>query len=246
MPAPPLSNTLEGGSDGTTITTGNSGGASGDAFSAVTIAGSTTETFSADHAAHGGLSMKIAETVAGSTRVNWTGLGALTGSVYHRIYVWYDAFPTASGLIFGGVRTSTGAALSAQIRISGTGKIRVENAAAAFILALDGVVAIPLSQWARIEFRCKSSTTVGEFEWKWWSSADSSGTPDETLSATGQVLGADQDELRYGIVTNAPASPFTAYFDDMAVSTTDWIGPAGAPPPPATTVPQFAAQGARW
>jgi hypothetical protein len=33
MPAPPLSNTLEGGSDGTAVTVGNSGGASGNAFS---------------------------------------------------------------------------------------------------------------------------------------------------------------------------------------------------------------------
>ena len=52
MPAPPLANTLEGGSNGVGINNANSGGASGDAFTNVVKTTSALD-YSTDPPAHG-------------------------------------------------------------------------------------------------------------------------------------------------------------------------------------------------
>jgi hypothetical protein len=245
MPAPPLSNTLEGGTDTTTITTGNSGGASGDAFNNVVIGASATETFSATHAAHGGLAMKITQPASGvSTYVDWTGFGTLTTDVWFRLYVYRTANGSSEGYVVS-VRNAAAAACC-YIAISAAGIIRIWNASSAQA-ALTGSVAVGLNQWVRIEMRVFPSTTIGEIDWWLYNTPDAPiGSHDETKSATGLVLAANVDQVRWGMPSTPQPVSESSWYDDLAVSTAGQLGPAGAPPPPATTVPQLAAQGARW
>src|SRR5678815_2034732 len=75
-------NTFEGGTDTVAITTGNSGGASGDAFSAVNGAANV---FDATEEAHGNMSLKIPSASGSNEYVSWQGLGSLpeaTGVIY--------------------------------------------------------------------------------------------------------------------------------------------------------------------
>src|ERR1043166_7445448 len=117
------SNSNEGGTDTTTITTGNSGGASGDAWSTVTVT-TAAITFSVDHAAHGTLSMKIANVASPtSTRTDWTGVGGGSADIWFRHYLYMAANPSAS-FIHAGVR-DTAAGLCAQMSISTTGKVEI-------------------------------------------------------------------------------------------------------------------------
>lgn len=223
MPSPPLLNTFEGGTDGTTITQANSGGASGDAWSVAPIIGTGVSlTFSSLQAAHGALAMRIAQPATpASTRVEWDALGALTGNVFFRTYLH---LPTLGQIVFGGVRTNAASALSAEIFLDATGHVTVHQASGATIATLTGATAVTAGTWVRIEWRILSSATVGEFEWRLYASADSTSIT-ETKSATGLALGANTSEVRWGQVTNTTAN-LVSYHDDLAVSTVDWLGPS--------------------
>jgi len=234
MPAPPLSNTNEGGTNGTVLTQANHGGASGDAMSSAPTDPNSIQKYSSVQAAHGALSFNITQTATpASTRWEWTGLGAITADVWFRCYLFIPAIPSAQ-FIFASVRSSAAAALSSQISVESTGRIMMSLASGA--AAVTGTVAVPTNQWFRVEFRVRSSATVGQVEYRLFKTLDST-TADETKSATGLVLGVDSDSVRWGQVTNTIAN-FVSYHDDVAVSSTTWIGPAVTaaaavtPPPP--------------
>lgn len=225
MPAPPLSNTFEGGTDGVAITVGNSGGDSGDAFSS--IAG-TLCLFEADAAFHGTMGMRIVD-ATGSNRCQWESLGTITTDVWIRTYLRISTTPVTDNAVFFKGLTQAGTAHMA-LRINTTTRfMQAENAAGSAIAASIGDVAVPTNDWIRVEARILASATVGQIEWKWWDDPDSAGDPTDTASATGQVLGANTGAALFGISSSAPATPFTADYDDLAVSSTGWIGPETRP-----------------
>jgi hypothetical protein len=217
MATVPVANTFEGGTDGVTISAANSGGASGDAFTSVF----GTSLFQ-NSPAIGGMAMEVVD-AAGSTGVRWTGFGLGSVSVYFRGYYYLTAFPTTNALIPMFVQTAA-AASCAQLQLTTAGKLRNLNAAAG-PLGTAGAVSVALNQWIRIEWRVLASTTVGEAEWRLFNTADST-TADETQNNTGAVLGADTDGIRFGVCTTpVPTTPFTVGVDNVAASSTDWIGP---------------------
>ena len=226
MAAPPLANTFEGGTDGVAISTGNSGGASGDAFNNIQ---GTLAKFAASAAMHGSLGMEIVDSAV-TTQVRWQSFPALTVDVYVRFYLWISGTPTggrcgcsnivtSGGVNSGGiaVRRTTDSPAGVMVGMLASG-----NEAAGSV----GSVAVPAAPWIRVEYRLKSSTTVGEIEWKWWSSPESTGAPSDTVNATGLVLGADSDRVAYGLQATNPNTPFTIRIDDVKVATAGWIGPS--------------------
>lgn len=223
MPAPPLSNSFEGGTNGSDVTVANSGGGSGDAFNVVALGASCTKNYSRAQA-RGGLSMAITEPGTGaSTYASWTGFGTLTTVVYFSMDCFFTAVPSVSTHV---VRVGNAAATaSAYIRISSLGIIQGYNAAAAAMAASLGTIAIATGQWSRLEWRIISSTTVGELEWRYYSAADSTAIT-ETKNATGQVLAADTDGVRLGAASTPVWTSQTHYFDNFRVATANWIGPS--------------------
>jgi hypothetical protein len=221
VPAPPLSNSFEGGSNTTVLTVGNTGGASGNAASTITDPNSI-QTFSSSFAAHGALSCKIAQTATpASTRWDWTGLGAITADVWWRAYLYLPAAPSGQH-IFAGIRSSAAAALSSQASVESTRFVALSLASAA--LSVTSNVQVPLNAWFRVEARVRSSATVGQLELWQYNTADSL-TADYHNSATGLILGVDSDQIRWGQITNTIAN-FVSYLDDVAVSATGPLGPA--------------------
>lgn len=229
MPAPPLYNTLEGGSDTTTISAANSGGGSGNAFSTVVVGSGVTLTYSVTQSHKSVLGMKLVQPATPAlTYVDWTGLGSLTGNFYTRFYLYLAALPSATTYI-NTVRTSADVGC-AFLRINvTTGFIEAANAAQSGIAASTGSVAVATNQWIRIESRIVASTTVGQFEWRLFNNADSTVASD-TVSVSSQVLGANIDKTRLGQPVAATfVTSQTLIFDDWEVSTENWIGPTGTP-----------------
>jgi hypothetical protein len=223
------SNTFVGGTDTVAITTGNSGGASGDAFSAIQ---GTLCVYSVTQQLDG-LAMQVAEPGTFATAsCNWTTLGSLTTDLWARTYLWIPSAP-ATGLKIIDFRTSAAAA-SGFLFLETSGKVNMLNAAQTGVCI--GTVNVALSQWVRIECRIRSATSSGQLEWRLFNSPDST-TADDTSSNSVAVLGANTDAARFGANTATGPITYTYYMARVAVSDVGWIGPAGSVSPPAVQVP---------
>lgn len=222
MPAPPLANNADGGVNGATVSTADTG--SGDAWNSVVIAAGTGLLYS-PATPRGPLSIGIPQPASGlPTYTLWTGLGSLTGSVYFRMYCYFHALPSANTWVFRA--ESAAAARSANIRVQTNGFVQASNAAGTAIVASLGTVAIAVGRWIRIEVRVLSSTTVGEVEWRLYNEADST-VITETKAVTAQVLAANTGQVRWGTAETSIYGNQTAFFDDFGVSSVDWLGPIG-------------------
>jgi len=220
-------NTLEGGTDTVAVSTANSGGASGDAFTEVS---GTELKYSSAQAAVGGMSMRLVDPT-GIMYAAWTGLGALTVPVFIRFYTYLSALPPTNRLY--AVRVMDDAFESmALMRILSNGIISPADWTNSGVG--DATVAIATAQWIRIEMRIVYGTTTGEIAWRLFNTPDST-TPTDSGSVTGVATaagtGTGLGDVRFGVVTTpTPVAPFTVYYDGLAIDTVDWIGPAAAGP----------------
>lgn len=219
---PRLDNSCEG-TDAALVTVGNS--ANPDAWGAVTDPNSVL-TYSTTQIKRGLTSMALASpAVYAATHAGWISL-AIAGDVdvWTRQYVFVpaistSAMPIMSMLTAAGTTTCRG-------RFNGTtGRVTFTNGAGTEIAAATGTVAVATGQWVRVEFRVRANATTGEVEWRLFNDPDST-TATETGGATGQALGADINTVRFGFTgTSGPVST-TWFFDDLAMDTAGWIGPA--------------------
>lgn len=214
----PLSNTFEGGSNGTAISAANSGGTSGDAWNTIT---GTAPVFSTDHAKDGTLSGKwVIPSGTKTSSLRWTGFGSLTTDVWGRAYLWISAAPTTDFRLIA-ARNNSGSG-SAFIGITTAGVLRILNAAQTTVAT--GTVTIATGQWVRVEWRVRSATTNGQVEVWLFNNPDST-TADDHFSTTTAVLAANTDQMEHGVCTNAGQAAYTFYLDGIAASSTAAIGP---------------------
>lgn len=217
----PLRNDFNGGTPGANVLTTDQG--SGDPWDSISV---TTAPFTYDNSIvhEGACCGMIVEPATGVTaRCGWTGLGAIVTDVWVRMYIYATANPAADWKI-SNVRTSTGAAASAQISIDTNGKIHVIGPSAT--LNIDSVNSITLSQQVRIEYRILASATAGQFEWWLYNNPEAPiGSHTETKVATGQVLGADTGELRFGVASTSAPTSQTLRIDSVEASATGPLGP---------------------
>lgn len=236
MPAPPLANTLNG-PDATGITTGNSGGTLGDAFTNVTAGTGVTINYSATQAQLGAASASFFRSGNNilSSWFEWNGL-AVAGStdIYMRFYYYAAGTPvTGQGNSRVAEFLTQAGAQGARLLVedAGGGGAMVAAGSGAFIPSTAGSVTIATNQWIRMEWRVRASTTAGEIEWRLFNDPNST-TPDDTIAVTGQALGADIGTARFG--PSGSSAPFpsgtTGYYDEVGVSTAGWLGPATAQP----------------
>jgi hypothetical protein len=216
-------NVFEGGADGVTITTGNSGGASLDAFNVVT---GTTMTFSSAKAANDLRSAKFAQSgTFAAKKLTWTSLGIIAApdDVFTRFYLWIPSIPSAGPVELSRYATAADAQSCWLALVNTTGMLRFQNAGGSSIAASLGTVACPTSQWFRVETRTRHDTTAGEVEWRRYDNPHSL-----TLSDTGigvaQVLAASCDRISFGMGNSGPTS-VDWYYDSLAISDENWLGP---------------------
>ena len=216
MPAPPLSNNLDLGVDGVDVTSGDPG--SPDSFNAVT----GTPPKYTNVQARDTLSMRwVAQNNVQFCQ--FTGLGSITTNVYVRTYMYLPALPGDNNFYPLNFRTSADVSC-AILRILADGTIQGRTADNSNAFA-EGTISVATNQWVRLEWRVLPSTTAGTMEWRLYNNADSS-TASDSASNAGIVLGANIDRHSIGLTTAGVAAGLTVYYDDIAVSSTGWIGPS--------------------
>src|SRR5258706_6688481 len=166
-----LTNSAEGGTSGTNVTTGNSGGASGNAWDLVTATGGTAGiiTFDNAHAAHGALGYNLSIGVtAAECYLQWlASLGGTFATLYSRAYVYLTANP---GATFKLIRFLTAGSANGGVTITSAGKLATLNAAGTAIATSTN--SVPLNQWFRVEFDSTASATVGTLVCRLYQAAD--------------------------------------------------------------------------
>lgn len=220
-----LSNSFEGGSDGTTVTTGNSGGSSGDAFGNVTIDSGNALTYSSSSPAHGSLGALVSTGVAsGSSYVAWTsGIPGTSATVWARAYHRFPAWPSADVNVLRILSSSN--AIMGSVRIKSTGKVDLLYGTGT--LGATSTATIPTGASFRIEVMVAAGTTTGAMSIRLYLTSADGTTADETLSVTNINAGsANPVRMRAGVVSNL-ANVSTFGLDDLALSDVDWIGPVG-------------------
>lgn len=228
-----LTNSLEGGTNGTTISSVNSGGASGNAFDGTLVSGTGAAlTYDNTHAAHGTLAAKVASgSSAGTSYALWSGSIGTQSQVWFRMYLYYTANPANTHRVFTGVN---GASNCASLQVTSAGKLQWINSANTAII--NSTATIPLNQWFRVEGFLIGSATVGQVETKLFNSPDAS-SPDETDTSTanqntfGSITGN-----RFGV--SGSTANVTFWMDDLGLSSIAYIGPSVV----ATDVPYVIAQ----
>lgn len=240
-----LTNSAEGVTpSGTTVTTANSGGASGNAWDVVTLPSGGSIVSDSAQVAHGGLSylITIGGTLAEAYLAWTTSIGVLgsTAPVFTRAYLYVTANPGTTHKLIS-VMTGTNAACGSLI-LTTAGKIATINAAGTTVATSTN--SVPLNAWCRVEFDCTPSTTVGVLTARLYLTPDAIAA-DETLNNTGQVLSAGPvDQVRYGPRGTTVAN-VSCRFDDVGITDIGPMGPsasfagAGAAQPGQTWLRRF-------
>jgi hypothetical protein len=209
-------NAFAGPSSGTVISPTNS---QDHGQNSLSVNGSPTYSNTQKHS--GSLAMAIIN-AASPVSVEWGSLGSLTAATYVRFYVYLTAYPTTNRAYVVHFVTSTGST-GAFARIFTDGTLSLADSTNSGFGA-ESTAKVALNQWVRIEVMLTPGAGTGQMQWRLYNDADSS-TPTETSALfTGLSVGANLNTVRFGIVTSPyPASPFTIYFDDIALGDA-WIG----------------------
>ncbi len=207
----------------TAITTANSNddvaGAQWDNL-VVTAGGSAV--YTTDKSAYGTRSGLFTPVAAGGAHVRWddSSLGTALDEVWGRFYIYRSANPTPNHqwMTHLGV---TGTGNVGVIRWTTAGKLEILDGD--FNTAETSTNSIPLEQWVRVEFYVDCHSTFGTLEAKFFNRHETS--PIETVTANNINTAQVVDELNFG-QWNAETTGGSFYLDEVALSTTEYIGPA--------------------
>lgn len=210
-----LSNNFSGGTDGTTISTANSGGVSGDAFN--TVAG--TMAFENTNAT--GLRAPMScQWNSTSDRLRWTGITFTGRQVWCRQYLYFASNPAADEQPLN-INHETGPSITnLALLVTSTGKVAVNDSTGAQV----GITtnSISLNQWIRYEVACNVGTTTsnGSFELRLYNSPDSF-TATETVTGSSLNLETTLPDRVSWVRSTATTYQSTAH----AITDQGWPGP---------------------
>jgi alkaline phosphatase D len=216
-------NCFEGGTDGVAITAGaggNSGQLSGH-YSDVLSGSGGAPIFSNLHPAHGTLGMQCSITT-GITASRWTWENTLNSvpTMYGRFYVYLTATSPSATLAILEAQSSNVAVwricVDTSMKVVSRDVINSANRSTS-------TMSLSLNTMYRIEFRLACSVTAQVSTIRIYA-GDSTTPLEENVSSSWAGQSAVED-LKYGL-QQASGPTYTAWFDDIAASDVDWIGPA--------------------
>lgn len=212
-----LVNTLDGGTDGVGVSTANSGGASGDAFDAVTNGTGAVGAFDNAERRHGTLSLKINTTTTSTTvyRTWTTSIGSGVTRMYVRHY-WKGGLAAADRPIHR-VRTAGGTA--SRFALSSGGLMRIIDAAGSVVTT--GSVALDTSTWYRFEVSHGTGTGVTQVARVYV--GDSTALLEE-ITATSDYSTGDINQVDFGQTVSATSIP-SGWWDSIEVTDRGYPGP---------------------
>ncbi len=208
---------------GTTVTTGNSGGFSGNAFDVVTIGTGATLASDSTHAANGALGCQMATGVtAAAVNVQWTTSLGTVSQAWFRIYLYLTANPAAAlRLIF----ANNSGTRCANLQVTTGGKLQWLNTSGSSITGATTANSVPLNAWCRIEGFVLGSATAGQVETRLFTTVNGTNPLEIVTSAPAQNTAGSMNGVIFGPNnTNSNVGPF--WVDDLGLSTTGYIGPA--------------------
>lgn len=215
-------NTAEGGTNNTTVSTGNSGGASGDAFSNVEIGAGASLVYSNERPQHGALGYKFTGSSGTVTRLTWSGFN--TTAFVFRIYFEFDTLPP-SGFRLIDVRNNTASGLRVVLNGSNQPVLQTNNGGTTLKTFTTAIA-------ADTKYRIEVAATPGNASnatIKMDLYLGDSTTPVETGYSSTTVTTGYTTNITNVQFISAAGSTFTgvAYFDDFAAQdgTTTYIGP---------------------
>ena len=223
VPNPPvvLTNSFEGGTNGVTITSGNSGGASGNAFNLVGATG-VTNTYSNANAAHGSLSGELSTTTAAVAYWRWNAPSFPSVSqAWFRFYAYFTANPANQHRVW----NATGSASVASVFVSISGKLQVTygGSGTPFVTF---TTSIPLNQWFRVEGFVVANASAGQVSASLYSAMDSV-IPTETHTSAANLNTASGNPSTYSFgCSSSVASVGPFWMDDLGLSDTGPLGPS--------------------
>ena len=219
-----LTNSFEGGTNGTGLSTGNTGGTSGNAFDAVNTTGSGSGiAFSNAEAMHGTLSAKLTYAASTSSNVyaSWTTSMGAQSQVWFRFYIYITAHPSVNLRIW--QSDISAATLCSALFLTTSGTLAFNASGST---AFTTTAAIPLNTWYRLEGYCTGSTSTGQVSLSMYAGDSTTAVETDTSSAT-QNTGGTQNSYRYGSFASiTETSAFSYYIDDVGLSSTGYLGPS--------------------
>lgn len=217
-------NTAEGGSDETAVTTGNSGGASGDAFNLIL----NSVEFESERPMIGTLAYHTLDADAG---ISWN-IPAGNTRVYERWYVVLPSTPVAGGGVYND-HNANGGGTCGLINIDGTGRtIGIFQTGYAHVI--DGTTVLAQDTLYRIESMLLSHASAGIIEVKLF--LGHSTTPLEVLTQTG--LNTNGNTIISQHWRQNEALSKTVYLDDLGLTNVAYLGPTGVDTTPSLAFPR--------
>jgi hypothetical protein len=213
----PLSNTLEG-TDGTTITTGNS--ANPNAFDTFIGGGAQIAYDTAQFMAGTSSALVTQDASPAEHTAYWTtgSIGGAQSVLYGRIYYRHPANPANNFHLV----TFWGAAIGGCIDIDTDGKVSVVDST--FANKGSSASSLSTNTWYRIEFHYQGHASTGEIDVNIY--VGHSASVFTTSGGTAGNFRTDIDALGWGI--NAVAANHTFWFDDVQLNGTGLPGPSGS------------------
>lgn len=226
-------NSFEGGTNGTGITSGNSGGASGDAFDFLVIGTGATVTFDNTRAAHGTLSARVTPTASQTANGNWQGLNTTDFAI--RKYIYLTAATTDDTYWFRSSNAGGGTRL-VSLHGDSAGRLVLRTPSATVWTSTSTV---PLNQWVRIEMYAHigTGTTDGKVAAAFYS-ADST-TPIDSFTNNALNMGTTAIDQIGFLKYNNQAYATAFWVDDLRIDTaaTGLLGPVGSNAAPTVNPP---------
>ena len=219
-----LTNSFEGGTNGTALSTGNTGGGSGNAFDAVNTTGSGSGiAFSTAQAMHGTVSAKLtyASGVSSNVYASWTTSMGAQAQAWFRFYIYITAHPSVNLRIW--QSDISGSTLCSALFLTTSGTLAFNASGST---AFTTTAAVPLNTWYRLEGYCTGSTSAGQVSLSMYAGDSTSAVETDTSSAS-QNTGGTQNCYRFGsFAAITETSAFSYYIDDPGLSSTGPLGPS--------------------
>lgn len=158
-----LINTLEGGVDETQISTGNSGGASGDAFSSNNIGAGNDYVFDTARASHGGISSRIDLGADSNTvsQIGWT-FSSITEAWGYYYFYWTGTY-AGGGSTIRVISFANGGASVGRIVIGRDAQV-IQVSDQNFAGAATSTAGFTFNAWYRLGWHVVCSATAGFME----------------------------------------------------------------------------------
>lgn len=216
-----LQNNAEGGSQGATVTVGNSGGASGNAWDQFT---GVAPTFDNTHPAHGTYAYKvIAPAVAAETAMYWnSSLGTLT-TAYGRVYCYLSALPASTQYVTLCICDKSGTGPCAAVVVNDTGSVALVDSVAS--VAVSSVL-VRAAALFRVDWRVVCNAATGVIQAQLFTSAPDGSSPDQTITATNANTRDQFTAFKVGFDGSTLTPGLTAWYDDININTNGFPGPA--------------------